>query len=234
MTSPSQPPAPSIRSRLDATRARILACHQAKTSRAVAASPCPQLIAVSKWQPTHALVAAAEAGQVHFGENYAQELIEKATQLEALNLCWHFLGPLQSNKAAGVARHASFVHSLDRLKIAELLALKRPAQLAPLNVFIQVNLDQSATKSGVVPADLGALIDAVKKLPRLALRGLMTLPDSGNSSRAFAELAQLAAHYGLAELSMGMSQDMEEAIAAGSTWLRIGTAIFGERPPHTR
>lgn len=197
-----------------------------------------RLLAVSKTQPAEAVRAAHAAGQLAFGENYVQEGVDKIVALAELSLEWHFIGPLQSNKTREVAEHFHWLHSLEREKIARRLAEQRPAQLPPLQVCIQVNIDDEASKSGCAPADLPALVRAVLALPRLELRGLMCIPRPGNTA-AFADLAKtrqdlLASIPGLSPerfdtLSMGMSDDLEAAIDAGSTLVRVGTAIFGAR-----
>jgi pyridoxal phosphate enzyme (YggS family) len=199
---------------------------------------CVRLLAVSKTQPATAVRTAFAAGQTAFGENYVQEGLEKITALADLPLEWHFIGPLQSNKTAEVAAHFHWLHSLDRDKIARRLDAQRPAHLPPLQVCLQVNIDDEASKSGCTPADLPALAQAVLALPRLELRGLMCIPRPGNGG-AFAELAKTRQHLlasipGLSPerfdtLSMGMSDDLEAAVAAGSTLVRIGTALFGAR-----
>jgi len=196
------------------------------------------LLAVSKTFGAEAVRAAAGAGQRAFGENYVQEGIDKIAQLRDLALEWHCIGPLQSNKTRPVAEHFDWVHTVDRLKIAERLSAQRPEGLAPLNVCIQVNIDGGPTKSGVAPADALALARAVAALPRLKLRGIMTIPEPAPDfeaacavhERARALFDQLNAEgLGLDTLSMGMSADLEAAVAAGSTMVRIGTAIFGVR-----
>ena len=184
--------------------------------------------------------AAWEAGQTAFGENYVQEAVAKIAALRDLPVQWHCIGPLQSNKTRVVAEHFDWVHTVDRLKIAERLSEQRPEALAPLNVCIQVNIDGGPSKSGVAPAEAPALAQAVAQLPRLRLRGLMTIPDITSDliaaraihSRVRALFDQLN-HEGLAldTLSMGMSADLEPAIAAGATMVRVGSAIFGARPP---
>ena len=196
------------------------------------------LLAVSKTFGAEAVRTAAAAGQRAFGENYVQEGIDKIAQLRDLALEWHCIGPLQSNKTRPVAEHFDWVHTVDRLKIAERLSAQRPEGLAPLNVCIQVNIDGGPTKSGVAPADALALARAVAALPGLKLRGIMTIPESAPDfeaacavhARARALFDQLNAEgLGLDTLSMGMSADLEAAVAAGSTMVRIGTAIFGVR-----
>ena len=196
------------------------------------------LLAVSKKQPLEKIVAAADAGQCDFGENIAQEGIDKITKLAEKRLCWHFIGHLQSNKTRAVAEHFDWVHSIDRLKTARRLSEQRPASLGDLNVCIQVNIDQEESKSGVPPADVGELARAIAVLPRLRLRGLMCLPavrDTVDEQRLpFArtrELAESLAGDGLDvdTLSMGMSDDFRAAIMEGATIVRIGTAVFGPR-----
>ena len=198
------------------------------------------LLAVSKTWGADAVRAAWEAGQTAFGENYVQEAVAKIAALRDLPVQWHCIGPLQSNKTRVVAEHFDWVHTVDRLKIAERLSEQRPEALAPLNVCIQVNIDGGPSKSGVAPAEAPALAQAVAQLPRLRLRGLMTIPDITSDliaaraihSRVRALFDQLN-HEGLAldTLSMGMSADLEPAIAAGATMVRVGSAIFGARPP---
>ena len=196
------------------------------------------LLAVSKTFGAEAVRTAAAAGQRAFGENYVQEGIDKIAQLRDLALEWHCIGPLQSNKTRPVAEHFDWVHTVDRLKIAERLSAQRPEGLGPLNVCIQVNIDGGPTKSGVAPADALALARAVAALPGLKLRGIMTIPELAPDfeaacavhARATALFDQLNAEgLGLDALSMGMSADLEAAVAAGSTMVRIGTAIFGVR-----
>ncbi|MDD3328777.1 MAG: YggS family pyridoxal phosphate-dependent enzyme [Zoogloea sp.] len=197
-----------------------------------------RLLAVSKTWPADSVREAAAAGQRAFGENYVQEGAEKVDALAALGLEWHFIGPLQSNKTRLVANRFAWVHSIDRLKIAERLSAQRDAHLPPLEVCIQVNVSGEASKSGVAPAELPALAQAVAGLPRLRLRGLMAIPEPTSDvavQRArFAALRELrdqlnAGGLALDTLSMGMSDDLEAAIAEGSTMVRVGTAIFGSR-----
>jgi PLP dependent protein len=197
-----------------------------------------RLLAVSKTWGADAVRQAHAAGQVAFGENYIQEAVDKIVQLRDLPLKWHCIGPIQSNKTRLVAEHFDWVHSVDRLKIAQRLSEQRPASLPPLQVCIQVNVDGGATKSGVVPQALPALAQAVAALPNLQLRGLMTIPEPAQSSEAARVvhrrarlLLEALQTQGLAldTLSMGMSADMETAIWEGSTMVRVGTAIFGKR-----
>ena len=197
-----------------------------------------RLLAVSKTWPADSVREAAAAGQHAFGENYVQEGVAKVDELAGLGLEWHFIGPLQSNKTRLVANRFSWVHSIDRLKIAERLSEQRDVHLPPLEVCIQVNVSGEASKSGVAPPDLPELARAVAVLPRLRLRGLMTIPeptpDVALQRARFASLRAMrdelnAAGLALDTLSMGMSDDLEAAIAEGSTLVRVGTAIFGSR-----
>ena len=193
------------------------------------------LLAVSKTKPAGALREAHAAGIRDFGENYLQEARAKQVELADLPLCWHFIGPIQSNKTRDIAEHFAWVHSVDRLKIAQRLSEQRPAELPPLNICIQVNVSGEASKSGCTPQDLPALATAINALPRLKLRGLMAIPepteDRAAQDAAFAAVRQLqeSLNMGLDTLSMGMSHDLESAIAQGATWVRIGTALFGAR-----
>lgn len=187
------------------------------------------LLAVSKTKPASAIEEAYEAGQRDFGENYAQELAEKALALKDLMITWHFIGPIQSNKTRQIAEHAHWVHSVDRLKIAQRLNDQRPEGLEPLKVCIQVNIDNADTKSGISASELPELINNIQGLHNLSLQGLMAIPEPENTKDAFTELQALAQKHNLATLSMGMSSDWQEAIRAGSTMIRIGTAIFGKR-----
>ncbi|RFD26983.1 YggS family pyridoxal phosphate-dependent enzyme [Pseudomonas sp. GL93] len=193
------------------------------------------LLAVSKTKPAQAVREAYAAGLRDFGENYLQEALGKQADLTDLPLSWHFIGPIQSNKTRAIAEHFAWVHSVDRLKIAQRLSEQRPADLPPLNICIQVNISGEASKSGCTPADLPALATAISALPRLKLRGLMAIPeptqDRAEQDAAFATVRDLQASLNLAldTLSMGMSHDLESAIAQGATWVRIGTALFGAR-----
>ena len=197
-----------------------------------------RLLAVSKTWGPDAVRQAHAAGQTAFGENYIQEAVDKITALHDLPLQWHCIGPIQSNKTRLVAEHFDWVHSIDRLKIAQRLSEQRPENLPPLQVCIQVNVDGGATKSGVAPQDLPALAQAVAALPRLQLRGLMTIPEPAETAaQMHAVHAQAKALFEalrlqglpLDTLSMGMSADLDAAIAEGSTLVRVGTAIFGKR-----
>lgn len=193
------------------------------------------LLAVSKTKPAAAVREAHAAGIRDFGENYLQEALEKQVELSDLPLIWHFIGPIQSNKTRPIAEHFDWVHSVDRLKIAQRLSDQRPAQLPPLNICLQVNVSAEDSKSGCSPAELAQLAGAVAALPNLRLRGLMAIPeptdDVAAQHAAFARLRQLRDDLALDldTLSMGMSHDLEAAIAEGATWVRIGTALFGAR-----
>ncbi|MDR2882116.1 MAG: YggS family pyridoxal phosphate-dependent enzyme [Azoarcus sp.] len=223
-----------IAAALRVTRARIAAA-------ALDAGRDPasvHLLAVSKTCSALDIRAALEAGQHAFGENYANEVSEKSALLAGLGLEWHFIGPLQSNKTRAVARSCDWVHSIDRLKIAERLSMQRDADSFPLQVCLQVNVSGEASKSGVPPDEVLPLAHAVAALPRLCLRGLMCIPEPSEDQSLlrsrFALLRQLSEQLreqGLAldTLSMGMSHDLEAAIAEGATIVRVGTAIFGER-----
>jgi pyridoxal phosphate enzyme (YggS family) len=205
------------------------------TQRAARAKSSVTIVAVSKQQSAAAIAAAHRAGLDHFGESYVQEALPKIDELADLNLVWHFVGKLQANKTRQIAERFAWVHTVDRLRIAERLNEQRSAFAAPLNVLIQVNQGHEAQKGGVPPTNVAELARAIMLLPKLKLRGLMTLPPQhGERAQWFAELAALRARLAdegiaLDTLSMGMSADFEEAIAAGATLVRIGTAIFGSR-----
>ena len=200
---------------------------------------CVQLLAVSKTKPVSDITAAYEAGQRQFGENYIQEGVSKIEQLKTLtDIEWHMIGPIQSNKTKVVAEHFDWVQSIDRLKIARRLNDQRPEDMPPLNVCIQLNIEQETTKSGIIPDELPALVQEILNLPRLSLRGLMAIPAADVTPQAQHQtLAALQSLYNdlaaqvdtVDTLSVGMSGDMCEAIAHGSTMVRIGTAIFGAR-----
>ena len=198
------------------------------------------LLAVSKAQPAEAVRAAFAAGLTDFGESYLNEALAKLEALQDLPLTWHFIGRLQANKTRPIAERFQWVHGIDRLHIAERLAQQRPVHAPPLNVCLQVNLAGERSKAGVTPAELPALAAAVAALARLRLRGLMCIPPPETDPQAqrawFAQLRQLrdglnAAGAALDTLSMGMSSDFPNAILEGSTLVRVGTALFGERPP---
>lgn len=224
-------------SNIQQVRARIAtAC--AAAQRAVQSVT---LLAVSKTVPAEGVRAALEAGEHRFGENYVAEAVAKIAALADVRerIEWHLIGPLQSNKTRDVAEHFDWVQSVDRLKIAQRLSAQRPAHLPALNVCLQVNVSGEASKSGVAPAELPALAREVAALPRLVLRGLMSIPeptpDLAAQRRSHAALRELLAQLraeGLAldTLSMGMTADLEAAVLEGATMVRIGTAIFGARP----
>ena len=231
-----------LQARLDQVKARIDAAARAvsRDPRAIA------LIAVSKTFGAEQVLAAIAAGQRQFGENYVQEAVEKMTRVRAAlsatpdtRLQWHFIGPIQSNKTRAIAENFDWVQSVDRLRIAERLSAQRPADMPPLDVLLEVNISGEASKSGVATADASSLAAAVAGLPRLRLRGLMAIPAPDADARvqraAFERVRQLfeSLRAGAAgnwdTLSMGMSADLEAAIAAGSTMVRVGTAIFGAR-----
>ena len=228
----------NIEGKLQEVKARIAsACHEA--GRSVQGV---SLLAVSKTFGAAAVRDAAAAGQFDFGENYVQEGVAKILALHELRprLRWHFIGPLQSNKTREVATHFDWVHGIDRLKIAQRLAEQRPPALAPLQVCLQVNISGEASKGGVAASELPALAAAVAALPRerLVLRGLMAIPEPTadmaamrRPHRALRELFETLCSQGLAldTLSMGMSADLEAAIAEGATVVRVGSAIFGAR-----
>jgi len=197
-----------------------------------------KLLAVSKRHPVSAIQEAYESGQKAFGENYVQELIEKAEILSDLEIEWHFIGPLQSNKTKKIAAVASWVHTIDRFNIAQRLNDQRPENLQPLSVCIQVNISEETSKSGISAEELPELAKKISRLPRLRLRGLMVIPapetDFDKQRASFAKASALKEQlnqcgYHLDTLSMGMTDDMQAAIAEGATIIRIGTAIFGSR-----
>ncbi|WP_265945172.1 YggS family pyridoxal phosphate-dependent enzyme [Dechloromonas sp. A34] len=224
----------AIASNLQAVRARI-----ATAAKAAGRSPeTVQLLAVSKTWPLSCVLEAAAAGQRSFGENYVQEGVDKIVETAARRLEWHFIGPLQSNKTRLVAERFDWVHSIERLKVAERLSAQRPAYLPPLHVCVQVNVSGESSKSGCAPDETRALCEAVSRLPGLRLRGLMAIPeptdDYASQCLPFRQVREIynriqAAGLPLDTLSMGMSHDLEAAIAEGATIVRIGTAIFGER-----
>lgn len=227
---------PTLPERLQQVRAEIaqaaLAAHRSPESI--------QLLAVSKTHSVPAIREAVASGQTAFGESYVQEALAKIKALADIAIEWHFIGPIQSNKTVAIAAHFSWVHSVDRLKIAQRLNDQRDPHLPPLNVCIQVNTSGETSKGGVSVEELDPLAIAIRQLPRLHLRGLMTIPapdsDFQHQREPFRQL-KLALDrlnrqgMGLDTLSMGMSDDMAAAIAEGATIVRIGTAIFGPRPP---
>lgn len=233
-------------------QANLAAIHERITKAARAAGREPssvRLLAVSKTFPPEAITVAARAGQRAFGENYVQEAVAKMDELSNLSpaLEWHFIGPIQSNKTRLIAERFDWVQSVDRFKVAERLSEQRPDRLPPLNVLLQVNISAEASKGGIAPAELAELAAQVDALPNLRIRGLMAVPapedDFAQQRNAFARVRQLfdqlreqlrargQAGSGVDVLSIGMSADLEAAVAEGSTMVRIGTAIFGARQP---
>jgi pyridoxal phosphate enzyme (YggS family) len=205
----------------------------------IGGDPADHLLAVSKTQPAEAVRALFSAGQRRFGENYVQEAMAKQAALTGLPIEWHLIGPLQSNKAALAARHFDWVHSVDRVKLVTLLAKSRASDGGPLNVLLQVNIDDEASKAGCRPDEVNALAAAVAAEPMLRLRGLMAIPapwpDTEMRIAAFERLREIfiglrAGRQGVDTLSMGMSDDFELALAHGATLVRVGTALFGARP----
>ncbi len=219
----------SIDDNLQAVRGRI-----ASAAQACGRDPASvTLVAVSKTHPAALVREAWAAGQRAFGESYVQEAAAKMDALADLAIEWHLVGPLQSNKTRLAAERFAWVESLERERIARRLSAQRPAGLAPLNVLLQVNVSGEASKSGVAPAQAAALAAAVAAMPRLRLRGLMAIPEPGAGRARYRELRRLydalEGRFGLDTLSVGMSDDLELAVAEGATLVRIGTAIFGER-----
>jgi len=228
----------ALSDKLHAVQARIVAACVASGRPAHSV----RLLAVSKTFSADDVRQVAASGQYDFGENYIQEGVDKITALQgnAHALVWHCIGPIQSNKTKLVAEHFDWAHTVDRLKIAQRLSDQRPAHLPPLNVCLQVNIDGGETKSGIAPADVLALAAEVSKLPRMVLRGLMTIPDPVDGfdaqvavhTKARALFDEVKAALNLPQfdtLSMGMTGDLEAAVQAGSTMVRVGTAIFGGR-----
>ena len=189
-----------------------------------------QLIAVSKTRSTAEIQEAVNAGQVHFGENYLQESLDKISFFKERNLIWHFIGPIQSNKTALIAENFDWVHSVDRLKVAKRLSDQRDPGLGELNILIQINIDQEQSKSGLLLNNVNEIILEVNDLPNISLRGFMCIPSPKNSANSFSEMANLISKYPfLDSLSMGMSSDLELAIERGATLVRVGADIFGQR-----
>ena len=223
-----------LKDRLQQTRQAmtdLAATHDRQTSEI-------KLLAVSKMQAADQLRMAFNFGQVAFGENYLQEALDKQQKLSDLDIEWHFIGPIQSNKTRDISAHFSWVHSVDRLKVAKRLSTQRPAELPPLNICLQVNIDGEVSKSGVAPDDIMALANEIEALPMLKLRGLMAIPAPKVSFEeqfeTFQRVRDIMVKFPTMDtLSMGMSGDMAAAIAAGSTIVRVGTAIFGKREAKT-
>jgi PLP dependent protein len=231
----NSPAAADLLQRFRAVRARIAAAAAAAGRN----EDCVTLLAVSKGHDAAAVQALAQLGVENFGENYLQDALPKLTALAGMELTWHYIGRLQANKTRAIAEHFAWVHSVDRPRIAERLAAQRPHFAAPLNVCLQLRLAASAERSGATAAEIPALAASVAALPRLRLRGLMCmLPEGLAPAQQLAQFTEVRALYdrlnrdgaGMDTLSMGMSGDFEVAIAAGSTMVRIGTALFGERP----
>jgi len=224
----------NVASNLTAVTDRIrVAEHQAhRTPQSVT------LLAVSKTKPAALIEAASAAGQRCFGENYAQEAVEKAEALKHLNLEWHFIGPIQSNKTRGLATHMDWIHTVEREKIARRLNDQRPDDMAPLNICLQVNISGEASKAGILSTEVLTLADAISALPKLRLRGLMAIPAPSEGidaqRRPFKALKDIwdelkGTYPELDTLSMGMSGDLEAAVLEGATIVRIGTDVFGAR-----
>ena len=241
MPTPSSTPDPGVTAAGETAGKRWHAVHARLAAAAAAAGRDPgaiTLIAVSKTQPEAAIRALAAFGQRDFGENYLQEALPKIDALRDLGLVWHFIGQLQSNKTRPVAEHFDWVHTVDRTKLVERLAAQRPFHAPRLQVCVQVRLEDEPGKGGVSPAELPAVLAAVGASPRLQLRGLMAIPPPEDrpegQRRWFAALTRLlvqaqSTHPGMDTLSMGMSGDLEAAVAEGATQVRVGTALFGER-----
>lgn len=211
---------------------------QIRHATSIAGRPrgCVQLLAVSKTKSAQDIAALYRLGQRHFAENYLQEALIKQQQLAAFNITWHFIGPIQSNKTKAIATHFDWVHSVDRLKIAERLSEQRPLHLPPLNICLQVNISQEHSKSGVSLAELPSLITEVNTLPRLRLRGVMAIPEPEDNYhkqrqpyRLLFDTVRQLDKPELDSFSFGMSGDLKAAIMEGATMVRIGTALFGER-----
>ncbi|MCX4026677.1 YggS family pyridoxal phosphate-dependent enzyme [Endozoicomonas sp. SM1973] len=228
----------TIANNLDSVRQQI-----AKAAATSSYKQQVKLLAVSKTKPAELIRSAYEAGQTEFGENYLQEALDKQKHLQDLPLTWHFIGPIQSNKTKQIAQHFDWVHSVDRLKVATRLNEAR-AEIGtlPLNICLQVNISSEASKSGVSLTELSELASAICSLPHLSLRGIMAIPaPTEDQVQQRANFAQLASALQLLQkqlpeapldtLSMGMSNDLEAAILEGATYVRVGTAIFGQRPP---
>ena len=189
-----------------------------------------ELIAVSKTRSTAEIQEAVDAGQIHFGENYLQESIEKINFFKGRGLVWHFIGPIQSNKTSPIANNFDWVHSVDRVKIAKRLSEQRNPSLGVLNILIQVNVDREESKSGVDIVNVEEIVSEIESLPNLSLKGFMTIPSPENSAKSFSQMKHLIAKYpNLDTLSMGMSSDLEIAIENGANLVRVGADIFGQR-----
>lgn len=221
----------NIKDKISTVRQQITdACLQANR-----ATETVQLLAVSKTKPDELIEQAYLAGQRHFGENYLQEAVDKIMRLKHLSdIQWHFIGPIQSNKTRAIAEHFSWVHSVDRVKIATRLNEQRCSQDTPLNICLQVNISEESSKSGVNPEQLPDLAQYVTQCPNLCLRGIMAIPEKNAPQASYAKMQALFVslkqqYSSVDSLSLGMSNDLTQAIMAGSTMVRIGTAIFGAR-----
>ena len=228
----------TLKDNLQSVTRRIHAAERAASRE----SGSVQLIAVGKLHPAQAIRTLYEAGQRHFAENFVQEALTKQRVLNDLDIDWHFIGRIQSNKTKDIANHFSWVHSVDRLKIARRLSDQRPSTQPPLNLCLQLNLQSEETKSGISESELPGLIASISELPNIHIRGLMIVPrpetDPARQQPVFARVRTLLKEanskgYELDTLSMGMTSDLEYAIAEGSTQVRIGTALFGHRPSKT-
>ncbi|MGR8931510.1 MAG: YggS family pyridoxal phosphate-dependent enzyme [Gammaproteobacteria bacterium] len=213
-------------------------CSQIRHAAGIAgrARDSVKLLAVSKTKPASDLAALYRLGQRHFAENYLQEALIKQERLAAFNITWHFIGPIQSNKTKPIATHFDWVHSVDRLKVAQRLNQQRPEYLPPLNICLQVNISDESSKSGVSLEELPPLIEAVRRLPKLRLRGVMAIPEPEDNyakqRRPYRRLYQAVQQLNdpnLDSFSFGMTGDLKAAIMEGATLVRIGTALFGER-----
>ncbi len=210
-----------IRSNLKKVKDRIVSVSHTKQVR---------LVAVSKTRTVGEIQQAIGAGQRDFGENYLQEALGKIDFLRDKSLVWHFIGPIQSNKTAKISENFDWIHSLDRVKIAQRLSEQRPKKLNPLNALLQINIDSESSKSGVLLGEVADIVPQIERLPNISLRGFMCIPRPENSAQSFSEMAELISKYPkLDNLSMGMSMDLELAIERGATIVRIGTDIFGKR-----
>jgi len=210
-----------IRSNLKKVKDRIVSVSHTKQVR---------LVAVSKTRTVGEIQQAIDAGQRDFGENYLQEALGKIDFLRDKSLVWHFIGPIQSNKTAKISENFDWIHSLDRVKIAQRLSEQRPKKLNPLNALLQINIDSESSKSGVLLGEVADIVPQIERLPNISLRGFMCIPRPENSAQSFSKMTELISKYPkLDNLSMGMSMDLELAIERGATIVRIGTDIFGKR-----
>jgi hypothetical protein len=210
-----------IRSNLKKVKDRIVSVSHTQQVR---------LVAVSKTRTVGEIQQAIDAGQRDFGENYLQEALGKIDFLRDKSLVWHFIGPIQSNKTAKISENFDWIHSLDRVKIAQRLSEQRPKKLNPLNALLQINIDSESSKSGVLLGEVADIVPQIERLPNISLRGFMCIPRPENSAQSFSKMAELISKYPkLDNLSMGMSMDLELAIERGATIVRIGTDIFGKR-----